>query len=96
MNTDNCFEYSFAALGTDRDAPLTFAWRTAQSEMAALGLRPAHNWRHEDARNAVFSEAVLADSHGRAPPLTPDARPITLAGSGITGHRMVTRRPWPR
>jgi hypothetical protein len=66
MNTDNCFEYSFAALATDRDAPLTFAWRTAQSEMAALELRPAHNWRYEDARNAVASEAVFAASRGRA------------------------------
>jgi hypothetical protein len=66
MNTDNCFEYSLAALVSDRDAPLTFAWRTAQSEMAALELRPAHNWRYDDARNGVLSEAVLAASHGRA------------------------------
>lgn len=66
MNTDNCFEYSLAALATDRDAPLTFAWRTAQSEWGALELRPAQNWRYEDARNAVLTEAVLAASHGRA------------------------------
>jgi hypothetical protein len=65
MNTDN-FEYSFAAFATDRDAPLTFAWRTAQSEMAALELRLAQNWRYEDARNAVLTEAVLASPHGRA------------------------------
>jgi hypothetical protein len=66
MNTDNCFEYSLAALTTDRDAPLTFAWRTAQSEVATLELRRALNWRYEDALNAILSEAVLAAGHGRA------------------------------
>jgi len=55
-----------SALATVRDAPLTFAWRTAQSEMAALELRPAQNWRHDDARNAVLTEAALAASHDRA------------------------------
>jgi hypothetical protein len=66
MNTDNFFEYSFAAHAAGRDAPLTFAWRTAQSEVAALELRPAHNWRYEDARNAILTEAVLAAGQGRA------------------------------
>jgi len=66
MNTGDCFEYSLAALATGRDAPLTFAWRTSQSAMAALELHSAHNSRYEDARSAVLSEAVLADSHGRA------------------------------
>jgi hypothetical protein len=66
MKYENSVEYSLTELATDRDAPLTFAWRTTQREMAALELRPAHNRRYEDARNAILTEAVLATGQGRA------------------------------
>jgi hypothetical protein len=44
-----------------RDLPLGFQARTDPRVIAALGLAPANTLRHEDARNAVFSEAVLAN-----------------------------------
>jgi hypothetical protein len=46
--------------GLERDKPLTFHWRTHPSAIAALDLPPARSRRHEDARNAVLTEAKLA------------------------------------
>jgi hypothetical protein len=43
-----------------RDLPLTFRWRTDAEPIAALGLEPARSSRHDDARNAVLTEATLA------------------------------------
>jgi hypothetical protein len=43
-----------------RDLPLTFRWRTDSKAIAALGLAPARSGRHDDARNAVLTEAKLA------------------------------------
>jgi hypothetical protein len=40
--------------------PLTFRWRTDPKTIAALGLQRARSSRHEDARNAVLTEAKLA------------------------------------
>src|SRR5262249_1472496 len=40
--------------------PLTFRWRTDPRAIAALGLAPARTSRHDDARNAVLTEAELA------------------------------------
>jgi hypothetical protein len=48
-------------LGLSRDLPLSFHSRTEPGLIADLGLPPARSLRHEDARNAVFSEAKLAD-----------------------------------
>jgi hypothetical protein len=52
--------------GADRDLPLTFRWRVAESRMAGLGLPPAKSLRYEDARNAVLSEAMIGAKIGRA------------------------------
>jgi hypothetical protein len=43
-----------------RDLPLTFRWRTESKAFAALGLATARSARHDDARNAVLTEAKLA------------------------------------
>src|SRR5262249_44991319 len=43
-----------------RDLPLTFRWRTDPRAFAALGLAPARSSRHDDARNAMLTEAKLA------------------------------------
>jgi hypothetical protein len=43
-----------------RDLPLTFRWRTDTNAIAALGLALARTSRHEDARNALLTEAKLA------------------------------------
>jgi hypothetical protein len=43
-----------------RDLPLTFRWRADTKAIAALGLDPARSSRHDDARNAVLTEAKLA------------------------------------
>jgi hypothetical protein len=43
-----------------RDLPLTFRWRTDTKAIAALGLAPTRSSRHDDARNAVLTEAKLA------------------------------------
>jgi hypothetical protein len=51
--------------GLERDLPLTFHWRIRSNAMAALDLPPARSPRHDDARNAVLSEAVLADETNR-------------------------------
>ena len=48
------------ALEPQRDLPLTFRWRTDLRAIAALGLAPARTSRHDDARNAVLTEAELA------------------------------------
>ena len=46
------------ALEPQRDLPLTFRWRTDLRAIAALGLAPARTSRHDDARNAVLTEAL--------------------------------------
>jgi hypothetical protein len=48
------------SLEPQRDLPLTFRWRTDPRAIASLGLAPARTSRHEDARNAVLTEAELA------------------------------------
>ena len=47
--------------GLEHDLPLTFHWRTHSQAIAALDLPPTRSPRREDARNAVLTEAVLAD-----------------------------------
>jgi hypothetical protein len=54
------FDTVSSRLGPQRDLPLTFRWRTDPQAIAALGLVPARTSRHEDARNAVLTEAKLA------------------------------------
>jgi hypothetical protein len=49
------------AFGLGRDLPLSFHSRAEPDVIAGLGLPPARSLRQEDARNAVFSEAKLAD-----------------------------------
>jgi hypothetical protein len=51
--------------GTERDLALSFQWRSDPGVIAALDLPPARNPRHEDARNAVLTEAKLAAERGR-------------------------------
>ena len=64
MTIDGTVELDFDAvsgpLEAQRDLPLTFRWRTDRESIAALGLAPARTSRHEDARNAVLTEAKLA------------------------------------
>src|SRR6516165_262843 len=50
---------------SQRDLPLTFRWRTDTATIAALGLAPALSSRHDDARNAVLTEAKLAYERNR-------------------------------
>jgi hypothetical protein len=47
-------------LEAQHDLPLTFRWRSDPRAIAALGLAPARTSRHDDARNAVLTEAELA------------------------------------
>jgi hypothetical protein len=54
------FDPAFGPSEPRRDLPITFRWRTDPKAIAALGLAPARNDRHEDARNAVLTEAKLA------------------------------------
>jgi hypothetical protein len=54
-----------APFGAERDLPLTFQWRSEPRAIAALDLPPAPSPRHEDARNAVLTEAKLAAERGR-------------------------------
>jgi hypothetical protein len=64
MIIDGADELGFdAACGPSepqRDLPLAFRWRTDPQAIVALGLAPARTNRHEDARNAVLTEAKLA------------------------------------
>jgi hypothetical protein len=64
MTIDGTFEPDFDAISgpleAQRDLPLTFRRRTDPKSIAALGLAPARTSRHEDARNAVLTEAKLA------------------------------------
>ena len=64
MTIDGTVELDFDAvsgpLEAQRDLPLTFRWRTDRESIDALGLAPARTSRHEDARNAVLTEAKLA------------------------------------
>jgi hypothetical protein len=48
------FDTDYGPLNPQRDLPLTFRWRSDPTAIAALGLAPARNSRHEDARNAVL------------------------------------------
>jgi hypothetical protein len=63
---DTEFGPASGASGTDRDLPLTFGWRVAESAMAGLGLPPAKSPRFEDARNAVLAEAAIGAKVARA------------------------------
>jgi hypothetical protein len=63
--TLECIDYleaesDYAPFSSQRDLPLTFRWRTDPKTIAALGLQRARSSRHEDARNAVLTEAKLA------------------------------------
>jgi hypothetical protein len=64
MTIDGTVELDFDAvsgpLEAQRDLPLTFRWRTDTKAIAALGLASARSSRHDDARNAVLTEAKLA------------------------------------
>jgi hypothetical protein len=64
MIIDGADELGFdAACGPSepqRDLSLAFRWRTDPQAIVALGLAPARTNRHEDARNAVLTEAKLA------------------------------------
>jgi hypothetical protein len=64
MTIDGTVELDFdtvsGSLEAQRDLPLTFRWRTDPKWIVALGLTPARTNRHEDARNAVLTEANLA------------------------------------
>jgi hypothetical protein len=54
------FETVSSPLEAHRDLPLTFRWRTDPKSIATIGLTPARTGRHEDARNAILTEAKLA------------------------------------
>jgi hypothetical protein len=63
--TIECFDYlefesDCGPPNAKRDLPLTFRWRTDTKTIAALGLEPARSNRHDDARNALLTEAKLA------------------------------------
>src|SRR5262249_13379838 len=58
---DEAPEPSASAFELGRDLPLSFHARTEPSVIAAFGLPPARSPRHEDVRNAVLTEAKLAD-----------------------------------
>ena len=64
MTIDGIVELDFDAVSgpseAQRDLPLTFRWRTDPKSIDALGLAPARTSRHEDARNAVLTEAKFA------------------------------------
>jgi hypothetical protein len=60
LTYDETLEPFVPAFGLSRDLPLSFHTRTEPRAIAALGLPPARSPRHEDARNAVFTEAMLA------------------------------------
>jgi hypothetical protein len=60
VTNDEEGEPFFRPFGFERDLPLTFHWRTHSSAIAALDLPACRNPRHEDARNAVLTEAKLA------------------------------------
>ena len=74
-----------------RDLPLTFRWRTDSKAIAALGLAPARSGRHDDARNAVLTEAKLATS-GIAGCHSPGAPRGTWAVFAIAALHMDTIR----
>jgi hypothetical protein len=57
---DEAFEPFAPPFEFGRDLPLSFHVRTEPRVIATLGLPPARSWRHEDARNAVLTEAKLA------------------------------------
>jgi len=61
-----------------RDLPLTFRWRTDPKAIVALGLAPARSIRHDDARNAVLTEAKLA--HERSCWVSFSRRPAWYVG----------------
>ena len=63
---DNEFELAERGHSNERDVPLTFQWRSPQPVMARLDLPQAKSARYGDARNVVFTEAVLAAETGRA------------------------------
>jgi hypothetical protein len=53
------------SFGTQCDLALSFQWRSDPSVIATLDLPVARSARHEDARNAVLTEAKLAAERGR-------------------------------
>jgi hypothetical protein len=57
---DEAFEPFAPPFEPGRDLPLSFHARTEPRIIAGLGLPPARSWRHENARNAVLTEAKLA------------------------------------
>jgi hypothetical protein len=63
---DNESEFAERAHPHERDVPLTFRWRSPQPAIARLDLPQPKNARYAKARDAVFTEAVLAAHTGRA------------------------------
>jgi hypothetical protein len=63
---DNESEFAERAHPHERDVPLTFRWRSPQPAIARLDLPQPKNARYAEARDAVFTEAVLAADTGRA------------------------------
>jgi hypothetical protein len=57
---DEAFEPFAPPFELGPDLPLSFHARTELRVIGALGLPPARSWRHEDARNAVLTEAKVA------------------------------------
>lgn len=55
------FDQFSDAVGFERDLPLSFRWRAEGNSIACLGLPAARNDHYEIARNAVLTEAMLAD-----------------------------------
>jgi hypothetical protein len=63
---DNESEFAERAYPHERDVPLTFRWRSPRPAIARLDLPQPRNARYAEARDAVFTEAVLAADTGRA------------------------------
>jgi hypothetical protein len=63
---DNESEFAKRAYPHERDVPLTFRWRSPRPAIARLDLPQPRNTRYAEARDAVFTEAVLAADTGRA------------------------------
>src|SRR5579862_6458148 len=62
---DEQFDPYSGPYGLEHDLPLTFHWRILSTAIAGLCLPRSRSPRHDDARNAVLAEAVLAEEGNR-------------------------------